>query len=324
MHRQLKRLYVAFALFLLSILVGMIGFLEIEKMSVVDSFYMAIITLGSVGFTEVHELSEGGRLFTSLYIIFNLFVYAFSVSVLGQYLFEGELKNIFNGVREKSKIRKMKNHVIVCGFGRNGRKAVEELLKENFTVLVIEKMSEHRKELPSADPEHFVIYDGDATKDEVLMTCNIEHASYIITTLPTDADNVFIVLTARELNPDIQIIARASAINSEKKLLRAGANHVVMPELIGGQYMARLVSEGSLKTSGINSSISLPGFLMEEISANGFLNNSFQTSFANLKGVTGDTLLAGFKTQAGKVFFNPQEEKMVERGDILLFLKEMK
>ena len=293
-------------------------------MSWVNAFYMAIITLGSVGFTEVHELSEMGRIFTSLYIVFNLFVYAFTVSVLGQYLFEGELKNIFNGVRLKSKIKKMENHVIVCGFGRNGQKAVEELMKEQQPILVIEKVNKNRTYLPIAHASDLLFYEGDATRDEVLQACNIESASYIITTLPDDADNVFIALTARELNPKIQIIARASAIHSEKKLLRAGANHVVMPEMIGGQFMARIVTGAGQEASAFKNYNQLPGFLMEEIPVSFFMNNFFQTTFVNLKGIAGDAMLTGFKAPSGKIYFNPPDSAMVNCGDLLLILKKVK
>jgi voltage-gated potassium channel len=227
-------------LLLLSIVIGIGGFMLIENFSLIDAFYMTIITIGSVGFTEVHPLSPAGRIFTSLYIVFNLSVFAFIISVITRYFFEGELKDVFKKIRTTKKIKTMTNHIIVCGYGRNGSRAVEELRKYHFPVVVIEKNAS----LINQEAEHtdLAFLEGNATEDEVLSLAGITNSLAIITTLPSDADNVFIALTARELNPGIKIIARASEIQSESKLKRAGANHVVLPELIGGFHMANLIA----------------------------------------------------------------------------------
>jgi voltage-gated potassium channel len=224
----------------ISIVIGMSGFMIIEHFGWIDAFYMTIITIGSVGFTEVHQLSPAGRIFTSLYIIFNLSVFAFIVSVITRYFFEGELGNLFKKIRTDKKIKKMKNHIIVCGYGRNGSKAVEELKRYHKTIVVIEE-NQTLFQARSEDPA-IAFLQGNASQDEVLVNAGIRNAAAIITTLPSDADNVFIALTARELNPGIKIIARASDIQSESKLKRAGADHVVMPEVIGGFHMASLVT----------------------------------------------------------------------------------
>jgi voltage-gated potassium channel len=237
---RVNRIILAAFLMLISIVVGMWGFMSIEHFGWIDAFYMTIITIGSVGFTEVHKLSPEGRVFTSLYIIFNLSVFAFIVSVITRYFFEGELGNLFKEIRKDKKIKKMKNHIIVCGYGRNGNKAVEELMKYHNSIVVIETNPLLFSD--KLENQDLVFVTGDASQDEMLIKAGIKNSTAIITTLPSDADNVFIALTARELNPGIKIIARASDVQSESKLKRAGADHVVMPEVIGGFHMASLVT----------------------------------------------------------------------------------
>lgn len=230
---------VAFGLFILAMLIGLLGFSIIEDLDFVNALYMTIITVGTVGFTEVKELSPAGRIFTSVYILMNLGFFAYSVTVVSNYFFEGKLKSILKNYRSGMEISKLKNHVIVCGFGRNGRQACEELQKSGKEFVIIEK----NPDLKDLIPDTMKWYIGDATMDENLKTIGIENASVIIITTPSDASNVFITLTARHMNNKIRIIARASTKDTENKLYRAGANKVIMPEILGGIFMAQLVTK---------------------------------------------------------------------------------
>lgn len=239
MNKQLERLVTAFTLFLLSLAIGLLGFSVIEDMSFINSLYMTIITVGTVGFTEVKELSPKGRLFTSMYILLNIGLFAYVVSVISSYIFEGKLKSIFKSYRSGMEINKLRNHVIVCGFGRNGSRACEELEKSDKDFVIIDK----NPDMQQIVPEHMKLIIGDATKDENLKVIGIEKASVIIVTTPSDAANVFITLTARYLNEGIRIIARASSKETEDKLYRAGANNVIMPDILGGMFMAQLVTK---------------------------------------------------------------------------------
>lgn len=239
LNKQLDNLITAFALFLLSLFIGIFGFSIIEDMDFTNSLYMTIITVGTVGFTEVKELSPAGRLFVSVYILMNLGLFAYVVSVLSNYFFEGKLKSIFKSYRSGMEISKLKNHVIVCGFGRNGSRACEELQKSRKEFVIIEKDAKMKDIIP--DSMRWFI--GDATEDENLKMVGIEYASVIIITTPSDAANVFITLTARHLNERIKIIARASNKETENKLYRAGANKVIMPDVLGGMFMAQLVTK---------------------------------------------------------------------------------
>lgn len=240
MHPQLKTFIIAIGLFILSVIFGILGFMVIENFGVVDAFYMAVITLSTVGYGEVHPLSQNGRIFTAIYIIINLGIFAYVVSVISSYLFEGKLRNVLDTFMKDRTIGKLNDHVIVCGYGRNGSQACEELIHEGLSFVIIDKDPGIIKALGSKD-KHQIIND-DATKDNTLKLAGIERAKQIIITTPSDAANVFITLTARELNPDITIIARASEMESESKLYRAGADKVILPDYLGGMFMAQMVT----------------------------------------------------------------------------------
>ncbi len=241
MDKSLRKLFLASFLLIFSLIAGTFGFHLIENFSLLDAFYMAVITLSTVGFTEVHELSDKGRLFTAFYILMNLSIFAYAVSVLTSFIFEGKLKSIYKNIMTDIKINKLKNHVIVCGYGRNGKEACEELSRSDKPFVVIEKDQEILKEIKSQS--EFPITIGNATSDNTLKTVGIDRAEVIIITTSSDADNVFITLTAREMNPHIKIIARASKKESESKLYRAGADNVILPDHLGGMFMAQMVTK---------------------------------------------------------------------------------
>jgi voltage-gated potassium channel len=174
-----------------------------------------------------------------MYILLNLGLFAYVVSVVSTYFFEGKLKSILKSYQSGMEISRMSNHIIVCGFGRNGSQACEELQKSGKDFVIIEKDDELKDQIPTS----MRWYIGDATKDENLRAVGIAKASTIIITTPSDAANVFITLTARALNEQIHIISRASDRETEDKLYRAGANKVIMPDLLGGMFMAHLVTK---------------------------------------------------------------------------------
>jgi len=238
MDNSLRKILFAFALINLSLAIGTFGFFFLESLSFVDAFYMAVITLSTVGFTEVKTMSTAGRLFTAFYIMFNLGVIAYAVSMVTSFIFEGKLKLIYKNYMADLRINKLKDHVIVCGYGRNGKEACEELRRSRRQFVIIEKDEDVLSNFENNDTSFILI--GDATSDNTLKTAGAERAGVIIITTPSDADNVFISLTAREMNPTIKIISRASEKESESKLYRAGASHVIMPDKLGGMFMAQM------------------------------------------------------------------------------------
>ncbi len=225
---------------LLIIAIGIIGYMIIEEYHLVDAIYMTIITTSTVGYREVEPLSDAGKIFTVILIISSLGVLTYFLSQFTQSLLQTQVSFILRGYGRKSKQKKMENHIIVCGYGRNGKQVVKELQSFGESVVVIDKS--HDIVINNiGQPVRFL--EGDATADEVLLKADIETAKSLITSLPNDADNLYVVLTARSLKHDLNIISRASDESSEKKLRIAGVDSVVMPERVGGAHMATMVTQ---------------------------------------------------------------------------------
>lgn len=232
----------AIAIFIIDLLVGITGFMWLEGFAFIDAFYQTVITISTVGFTEVKKLDDTGKIFVSLYILFNIGVFAYILSVFSYYVIQGEIFKTMHLNHVKSAIEHLNNHVIVCGFGKYGKEITQHFLQHKIPFVVIDINPERIESLQGWEQEILYIQD-DATHDEALVAAGITRARSLIAALPEDSDNVFIVLTARQLNPRLDIISRAKDPKSQKKLTLAGANHVVMPEQIGGFYMATLVSK---------------------------------------------------------------------------------
>jgi voltage-gated potassium channel len=235
------RIYLGLLLLFTVVALGVTGFSLIEHYNFTEAFFMTIITIATVGFKEVHELSPAGMWFTAFLIIISFGIFAYVVTSFTQFVVDGVFRNYFRTKRMQGKIDKLSDHVIVCGYGRNGKQAVQELLAHKVPAVVIENEPAHIEML--RETAEILYIDGDATQDEILLQAGLERAHALIATLPNDAHNVFLVLTARELNPNITIISRASEDSSDLKLRRAGADNVIMPDKIGGRRMARLVAQ---------------------------------------------------------------------------------
>jgi voltage-gated potassium channel len=205
---------------------------------------MAIITVSTVGFGEVHPLGTYGRLFTSFLVIFNIGLFAYGISTLTGIFAEGGFHHLFKNFRMNANIENLQGHTIVCGYGRHATEVTRELVKQGVSFVVIEK---HPDKLENLRKESGILYvEGDATQDSVLEEAGIRRAKCVVVTLPDDSDNLFIVLSARQINPALRIISRANNRADELKIRRAGADHTVVPEAIGGFYMATLVNNPEL------------------------------------------------------------------------------
>jgi voltage-gated potassium channel len=304
-------------LLIISLVIGITGFHWIEGYSFTDAFYMCVITISTVGFSTVRELSAGGKIFVSLYIIFNLFVLAYGLSVITSYIFEGGLRSILHKYKTNQGIRKMKNHVIVCGYGRNGSKACAELLQNKKDFIVIENDPEVISLFPHDKDIHFI--HGDATMEEILQQAGVDRAEYVITTLARDSDNVYITLTAKEFNPSVKVISRASDILSGKKLARAGAFRVVMPDVLGGLHMAQLITKPYvIEFLDLLNGVGNESLSVEEITYSELKKEFRDKTIADLhiRNNTGVTVI-GFKNR-GKFFFNPGPETMLVDDTIII------
>ncbi len=226
-------------LLVLLILIGVAGYHFIDDYPIIDAIYMTVITVSTVGFGEVLPLSDAGKIFTSFLILGSMGIIAFFITVISQKFIEMQLLFI-PGYKQKLKSKKMENHVIVVGYGRNGQQVVQQLRDYNEEFVVIDQS--HDVVVNQLNSKLNFI-EGDATTDEVLEKAGIHHAKALVTSLPIDADNLFVALTARSLNPSLKIISRAANESSEKKMKIAGVNSVIMPEKVGGAHMATLVAK---------------------------------------------------------------------------------
>ncbi|MEP3386608.1 MAG: NAD-binding protein [Reichenbachiella sp.] len=319
-YRDFKKLIISAFLLIGSLCTGMFGFVLIEGFSWVESFYMAVITFSTVGFNEVYPLSEKGRLFTSIYIIFNLMIFAYVVSVFSTYLFEGELNRLYRKYVFGKEVKKMKDHIIVCGFGRNGNRACEELRSQKVDFVVVDRDEQLIDLIQNQKKYKFIL--GDPTHEEVLEEAGIKKAKALITTLPSDAENVFLTLTVKDLNPDVKIISRASEENSIKKLKQAGAQHVIMPDAIGGLHMAQHITKPFVieyldQLSGHQED----GLTLEEIRYED-LKSDFQGQTIEAMDIRNrtDVTVVGLNDKYGKFVFNPSSKVLMEPDVVLVIV----
>lgn len=233
-----SRLYKALFLLLIILVIGVSGFMLLSGYTFVNSLYMTVITMTTVGFGEVHPLSENEKIFTIFLILTSITVFGYTLSSFTEYIVSGQLFQQLKLKKVQKKIKELEGHTIVCGYGRNGRQAILKLKNYGQHFVVIEK----NKELIAAlDAEGILNIEGDATTDETLLKAGIKSAKNIIVALPSDADNLYVVLTASQLHKTCKIISRASDESSYSKLKIAGASNVIMPDKLGGDHMASLV-----------------------------------------------------------------------------------
>ena len=235
MKKAVWRLLQPFLLLTAIFFTGILGYMIIEEFNFIEAIYMTTISITTAGFTEVHPLSNAGRMFTVFLLLTSWAAVAFALTRITQYIISGEINKYFKTRRIMSAIDKLNDHVIVCGYGRNGKQAAQTLGYHGQPYVVIDNRMELLEEAVSDNPELLIIH-GDGTDDEILKKAGITRAKALITALPVDAHNVFIVLSARSLNSNIQIISRASDGNTSPKLKKAGANSVIMPDKIGGRH----------------------------------------------------------------------------------------
>ncbi len=308
-----RGLLVPLLLMLALILVGTIGYMLIEGFTFLEALYMTVITVASVGFNEVHPLSEAGHIFTIILIMINLLCFTYSISVLTRYFFDADIIRQFKFFKMENSIQQLHQHVIICGFGRNGKESAQVLYDNKIPFVVLEEKNELDAAL-DFEVKHFL--KADATKDETLLDAGIKNARAIIITLPVDADNLFVVLTAKQLNPNIKIISRASQDSSIKKLKIAGASNVIMPDKIGGAHMATLVMlPDVVEMLSIMSTRSNADFRVAELAA----TRTICLSELNLWQQTNCTIL-GVKNANNSYTVNPSASYTLKPGERLIVM----
>ncbi len=307
------------ALIVLIISGGTLGYVFLEGWDLFDAFYMTVITLTTVGFGEVHPLSRIGRMFTVALIVVGVGAVFYALSTGAKFMLEGELQEIFGRKRLEKKIKELTDHFIVCGYGRMGRIICRELGEKKIPFVVIEKMPEKL-----LDGQDVLLVEGDATKDEILKEVGIKKAKGLISVLPTDAENLYVVLSARGLNPNLMIVARAGDEGSEQKLMRAGADRVVSPYHIGGLRIAHTVLKPAvvdfIEFATKSGNIDLQ---MEEITIKE--NSGLVGLTLDECGIGRDLgiIVVAIKQGSGEMRFNPTYKTAIQAGDTLIALGEI-
>lgn len=220
------------------IVLGTLGYMTIERWSAFDSLYMTVITVATVGFQEVHPLSHDGRVFTIMIIALGLAAQAFALTTFIDFFVAGHLTEMLEGRRMNKLIHELTDHTIVAGIGRVGSVVARTLAEEGAPFAVIERDDERVR---AAQDAGWLVVQGEAADEDTLEAAGVRRAKALVTAVDSDADNLFVTVTARAMNPDLCIVARSSHESSEAKLLKAGANRVLTPNVIGGRRMAAMV-----------------------------------------------------------------------------------
>ena len=299
--------------------VGILGYRFISNYAWIDAIYMTVITITTVGFAEVNPLDIESKIFTVFLILASVIIVGYAISIITEYILS---KNNFEDIKQRKmqkKIDAMSNHIIICGYGRNGKQAAKKLLDYKKPFVIIERNKEIIEKFQEEDIP-FVF--GNANEDEVLFQAGIEKASTLISALPNDADNLFVVLSARQINKELCIISRASQETSYNKLKLAGANNVILPDRIGGDHMASLVVIPDLIEFIDNLSIvGQRNINIEEVKVEQLYNASQEKTIKDLdlRRKTGCTVI-GFKDDKGEYIVNPEADTKLVPGSKIIVL----
>lgn len=321
MTRSLKqRVIVLAALLPIILCAGTIGFHIIEGYSFFDAFYMTLITVTTVGYAELHPLSHAGRVFNSFVILFGVSSVFFGVGVMTQTIMEAELQDRYGKRKKRRMIAALNNHCIVCGFGRVGRNAAYELQQAKAPFIVVDRSEQRVERATNAGMLAMV---ADATRDECLREAGIGNALGLIAALPSDAENLFIILSAKSLNPKLNVVTRASEEEAEMKLRRAGADTVFAPYTIAGQRLAQaLIRPHVIKFLDFATSHVGPKIVMEQICVAPSAEFTAKTLMEVQSRRDLGVIVLALRKPDGQMIFNPPPETTIAAGDYLIVLGE--
>lgn len=295
---------------------GTVGYMLVQGFSFLDALYMTIITLTTVGFGEVRPLNQNGRIFTIVLIFFGAGFVAYNLGYFTQLLLDGNLLELYRRRRVKAKLEQLKNHYIICGYGQMGQIVVQELLKHKVPVVVVESDENVLLKIREKGVLH---YAGDATEEENLIAAGVLKARGLVTVVTRDTDNVFIVLTARDLNKGLFICARANASGTEKKLMKAGADRVVSPYASGAIRIAHNILRPTvtdfleLALSGEGMELSMEELCLPEEAAligRELMHSGIRSDF--------NLIIVAIKRRDGKMIYNPSPREILAAGDTLV------
>ncbi|MGC8907382.1 MAG: potassium channel family protein [Desulfomonilaceae bacterium] len=319
MPQTQKLIRLAVSVFLI-LVIGTVGYHIIEGWPFLDGLYMTVITITTIGFGEVHPLSQEGRIFTLLLIASGLGIVGHTIVAASRWLIEGEVEKVITRRRSMKAIEKIKNHYVVCGYGRMGSFVCHQFRMRGIPFVVVENNPEVQDKITQAG---FFLSPGNATEEDVLLAAKIKTAKGLVSVLDSDASNVYVVLTARELNPQLEIIARAGEEDAEKKLLRAGANRVISPYHIGGMRMVMSILkphvmsflEVAMDYSQLNVELEEVKVAADSVYCGKQLMETDIRKDLNL-------IIIAIKKSDGQMVFNPGPHTRIECHDVLIAMGE--
>ena len=319
-REPLKKFITILSVLLLLVFFSTVGIHIIEGWPWLDCLWHTIITISTVGYHLAHPLSPAGKVFTMFVIVVAFAVFAYGASTVAAMIFEGELQKILTVKRMEKMVAKLKNHTIVCGLGRTGQAAIKELYKEKVPFVVIEKDESKVEEAKEQYPNLIYIH-GDATQDETLLKAGVKSASNLIVATADDADNLFITLSAKNLNPRIRIVTRANREENVIKLKRAGATEVILPNVIGGLRMASLAIRPSVVSFlDIVTHHGEIDLRLEEVKVpKGSPFHGKLLKDLDIPKKTG-VIVIGIRREDGSFILNPTSTTMVLEGDSLIII----
>jgi voltage-gated potassium channel len=317
----LIRLRIAVLFLAAVVITGIVGYRLLEGYTWIEAFYMTIITISTVGFQEVRPLSWTGRMFTIGLLFAGLGVVLYTAGTVTAKIVEGEFQQFFGRKRMEKRIAALANHYLVCGYGRIGEVICRELASKPVQFVVIEREEERIRKVEEAG---YLLLKGDTTDDKVLLAAGVVRAKGLFATLPVDADNVFVILTAKDLSPSIFVVARAETERSERTLAHAGANKVISPYAMGGHRMA----QAALRPAVVDIVELATHYQSLELQ----LEEIVVPSGSPCEGVTLDdsglcqepgVIVVAIKRASGGMIFNPSTDERIEAGDRLVALGEI-
>lgn len=300
------------------LMIGTLGYMAFQGWSFLDSIYMTVITVATVGFTEVHPLSPSGRIFTIFIIIGGVGALTLFLERVGRFVVEGEFQKLLWRQKVEKSIQDMRDHVVICGYGKVGREVRQEMMEARVPYVIVEKEEPVAREL---ERENLPFIQGDATTEETLVKAGIPRARALVTALDNDADNVYVCLTARSLCPDLQIVARAADDRAIKNLTQAGATRVISPTVIGGMQMAQAIlrpavvdfiqlatRSGSLELQMEELRLKPPSPLLGKALKDSELRSRYKI------------IVVAILKAGGPTLYNPEPGALLEDGDTLIML----
>ena len=300
------------------LVVAVAGYRFIGQRDWLDSLYMVVITISSVGFGEKSDLSASEKMFTVAVIVVGMSAAGYTLGGLLQLMTEGEITRTLGLRRMTNEIERLKDHVIICGFGRMGQILAEELQRQRQPLVIVDHTPEAVTE---AQSQGYLAYNGDATEEETLQAVRIEDAKTLVTVLPSDAANVFIALTSRGLKQQLQIIARGELPSTRKKLVQAGADRVVLPAAIGAQRMAAMITRPSMvELMELVTASSVVDVAMDELRiphTSTLINRTVQQIEARRRH---GLLVVAVKRSTGDMLFSPDENYSFQADDTVIVM----